>query len=116
MRSVGAIAAGYLIFALSAAALFQSTGQDPHAEADPAFMLMSVIYGFVFAMVGGYVAGRIVPEHPRRHAGAVGILIAVGAIVSLAMSSATGATWSQFAALTIMAPGAAAAGALVKRQ
>jgi hypothetical protein len=113
---VAAIAAGYLIFALSAVALFRLTGQDPHGEADPAFMLTSVMVGFVAAMVGGYVAGRMVPQHPRRHALAVGLLIAVGAIVSLAMRQAETQTWSQFAALMIMAPGAAISGALVKRR
>jgi hypothetical protein len=116
MRSVGAIVAGYLIFALSGLALFRLSGQDPHASGDPAFMMTSVIVGFMFAMVGGYVAGRIAPDHPRRHAFAVGLLIAIGALVSLAMSGPEASTWSQSAALTLMAPGAAIAGALVKRR
>jgi hypothetical protein len=116
MRSVAAIAAGYLVFALSAAALFALTGQDPHTAADPSFMLTSVMVGVIFAMIGGYLAGRIVPERPRRHAAAVGLLIAIGAFVSLAMSKPETATWSQFAAITIMAPSAALAGSLVKRR
>jgi hypothetical protein len=116
MRSVAAIVAGYLVFALSAAALFVLTGQDPHAAAHPSFMLTSVMVGVIFAMIGGYLAGRIVPEHPRRHAAAVGLLIAIGAFVSLAIRKPEAATWSQFAAITIMAPSAALAGSLVKRR
>ena len=108
--------AGYLTFAVAAAALFKLTGQNPHGDADPVSMLTSVILGFVFAVVGGYVAARLIPQQPRRHAAGVGLLIAIGAMASMAMSNPQDATWSQFAALTIMAPGAAAAGALVTRR
>ena len=79
MRSVIAIAAGYLIFALSAVALFQLTGQRPHEVADPTFILTSVLYGFVFALIGGYVAARLAPRHPRRHAAGVGCYFFLGA-------------------------------------
>jgi MFS family permease len=116
MRSVIAIVVGYLIFALSAALLFQLTGQQPHEAADPAVMLSSVAVGVVFAIVGGYVAGRIAPRHPRRHAAVVGLLIAVGAIISLVMSGSGTSSWSQVAAVMFMAPAAVAAGALIKQK
>ena len=114
MRSVIAIVVGYLIFALSAVALFQLTGQRPHEAADPMFILTSVVYGFVFAVIAGYTAARLAPRHPRRHAAAVGLVIAVGAILSLVMSGSHTESWSQVAAIMFMAPGAAAAGALVR--
>ena len=114
MRSVVAIVVGYLIFALSAVALFQLTGQRPHEAADPMFILTSVVYGFVFAVIAGYISARLAPRHPRRHAAAVGLVIAVGAILSLAMSGSNTESWSQVAAIMFMAPGAVAAGALVR--
>ena len=114
MRSVIAIAAGYLIFALSAVALFQLTGQRPHEVADPTFILTSVLYGCLFALIAGYVAARLAPRHPRLHAAGVGLVIAVGAILSLAMRGSGTESWSQVAAIMFMAPGAAAAGALVR--
>jgi hypothetical protein len=116
MRSVIAIVVGYLIFGLSAALLFQLTGQRPHEAADPAFILSSVAFGVVFAFLGGYIAARIAPRHPRRHAAAVGLLIAVGAVASLVMSGSGSASWSQVAALMFMAPGAVAAGAVVRQK
>jgi peptidoglycan/LPS O-acetylase OafA/YrhL len=116
MRSVVAIIVGYLIFAVSAVMLFQLTAQRPHDEADPSFMVMSVIYGVVFAGLGGYVAGRIAPRRPGLHAAGVGLAIAAGAIASLSTSGPGSASWSQVGAVMFMAPAAVAAGGLVKRK
>jgi hypothetical protein len=116
MRMVAAILVGYLIFALSAVALFQLTGKRPHDQADPSFMVVSVICGVIFAGLGGYVAGRIARQHPRRHAAAVALVIAAGAMASLATSRAGSSSWTQVAAIMFMAPAALAAGGLVKRE
>jgi hypothetical protein len=113
MRSVLAVIAGYLIFAFSAAMLFQLTAQRPHEAARAGFVAASVAYGVAFAALGGYVAARIGARRPRRHAALVSGVIAAGALASLATSAPGSAIWSQLGALLLMAPAAAAAGFFV---
>lgn len=103
MRSLVAVVGGYVVFALSGALLFQMSGQDPHAQAPVAFKVATVIWGAVFALVAGWLTARVAARRPLLHAGIVGGLIALGAIVSIAASS-PGSTWSQFSALIVMAP------------
>lgn len=110
LRSVAAVAAGYLVFALSAFALFQLTGQAPHGAAPASFMAVSILSGVVFAFVGGWLAAVIAGRRPVAHGIAVAIVLALGAAVSLAMTIGHGAIWSQLAALLLMAPSAALGG------
>ena len=116
LRSVVAVLIGYLVFAVSAFALFRLAGQAPHAAASVPFMLVSIASGIVFALIGGYLAGWIAGRRPRAHAMAMAALLAVGAGVSLALTFGHGAIWSQVAALTLMAPGAALGGWLRARR
>jgi hypothetical protein len=55
-RSIVSVIIGYLIFALTAFGLFQISGRPPHQAAPLWFMLGTVIYGCVFALIGGCVA------------------------------------------------------------
>ena len=43
---------GYLVFAVSAVALFVVTGRDAHAEAPVWFMVGSTLYGMLFVLWG----------------------------------------------------------------
>lgn len=114
LRSIGAVAAGYLVFGVSAALLFQLSGQAPHAEAPLAFKIASIVWGAVFALVAGWLTARVAGRRPVTHAAIVGALIALGAIVSLAASGAD-AKWSQLSALAVMAPCAWAGGLISRR-
>lgn len=102
LRSIAAVVGGYLIFAIPAFALFQLTGREPHAAQPLWFMVVSTLYGMLFAALGGFVAARIAPMRPSLHATIVAGVLALGAIVSLVTS--TGASWSQWTALIFMAP------------
>jgi hypothetical protein len=115
LRSIGSVAAGYLVFAGSAALLFQLSGQEPHAPASAAFKIASAVWGSVFALVAGFVTGHIAGRRPATHAAIVALLIAVGALVSLVLSPGEGARWSQLSALLLMAPCAWLGGALARR-
>jgi peptidoglycan/LPS O-acetylase OafA/YrhL len=116
VRSVLAVLAGYLIFALSAFAFFQISGQPPHQAAPTPFMLGSIVFGMVFALLGGYVAARVARRRPLAHGLAVGCVLALGAVVSLIGTYGKGAVWSQVAALALMAPCAVIGGWLRSRQ
>jgi amino acid transporter len=63
-RSIVSVIIGYLIFALTAFGLFQISGQPPHQAAPLWFMLGTVIYGCVFALIGGYVAAWLCKRRP----------------------------------------------------
>lgn len=103
VRSLGAVAAGYLIFAASAVLLFQLSGQPPHQAASRAFEIAAIVWGAVFALVAGWLTARIAGGRPATHAAAVGGLIALGAAASM-LADRSGAVWSQIAAVVLMAP------------
>jgi hypothetical protein len=115
LRSLAAVVAGYLIFALSAAALFQVAGRDPHAPQPLWFVATAVAYGMLFAGLGGFVAARLAPIRPLLHSGGVAFVLALGAAGSLAASPGADATWSQWTALALMAPSAWLGGRLAAR-
>jgi hypothetical protein len=105
IRSIAVVILGYLIFGGTAALLFHLSGQEPHAPASTGFKVFTIIYGIVFAAVGGWVASRFAVQRPLGHAIGVTALIALGAIISL-LFSGTQYTWSMWAALLLMAPSA----------
>lgn len=103
-RSIGAVVCGYLLFALSAFAFFQLSGQPPHQDAPFAVLLSSIAVGLVAAFSGGYVAGLLAGRRPLAHGVAVALVLAAGATGSLLSTRGHGAIWSQLAALLLMAP------------
>jgi peptidoglycan/LPS O-acetylase OafA/YrhL len=105
LRSIGAVAAGYLVFAASAVLLFQVSGREPHDDASTAFKIVSIAWGTVSALVAGWLTARIAARRGGTHAAAVAVIIAAGALLSL-LARPSDAIWSQVAALVIMAPGA----------
>lgn len=113
VRSIGAVLCGYLLFALSAVLLFHFAGRDPHAPASPAFIILTTIYGILFAALGGYVAARIAGRLELLHTAVLAGVIALLALISLIVELGKGSVWSQVAALLFMAP-AALLGAMVR--
>jgi hypothetical protein len=114
VRSIIAVVVGYLVFAVSAVALFGLSGVDPHHTAALGFMLGSTLYGIFFAFVGGYLAATIAPRQPRAHAAMLAMVISIGAVGSMVATRTLG--WSQLAALFLMAPAATRGGWLRERQ
>jgi hypothetical protein len=103
LRSIGAVAAGYVVFGASAALLFQLSGQAPHAAAPVGFKVASIAWGAVFALIAGWLTARIAARRPATHAAVLALLIALGAVASL-LAQPSAAKWSQIGAATIMAP------------
>lgn len=106
LRTVVGIVVGDVIFAGSAVLLFRFTGIDPHAMASPTLIGFSILYGIIFAGLGGFVAGLI----GRREDVICGILLAViialSAVTALISRPDPGAVWTHSAALILMAPAA----------
>ena len=109
-RRVLGVIVGYAIFAVSAVLRFQLTRRNPHADQPTIFMAGSIVYGIVFAAIGGYVSAVLGGGSARVQASAVGVIIAVGATVSLLAGPNAGSMWSRVTALLLMAPAAAIGG------
>ncbi len=116
IRSIVAVIAGYFVFAVSAVLLFSITGRDPHDNAPAWFLITSIVYGGVFAAIGGYLSAVIAKRNQFLHAGLVTIVIGSGALISLLSKPGKGAIWSQLSALLIMAPSAMIGGYLWARK
>jgi uncharacterized oligopeptide transporter (OPT) family protein len=117
LRSILAVIAGYLLFAVSAFLVFKLFNQPPHAPAPIWFAVVATLFGMLFALLGGYLAGLIAGRKPLGHAVAVAAVLVLGASVSLvATLGKGGVVWSQLAALVLMAPSAMAGGWLRRRR
>lgn len=115
-RGLLGVLAGYIIFAGSALLLFFISRHDPHAPASLPFLIFSVVYGMVFALLAGYLAAAIAGRGGMLYAMGVAIAIAAGALVSLMARPGKGAIWSQLAALLLMAPASVLGGYVRTRQ
>jgi hypothetical protein len=104
MRRALAVIAGYLVFAVPSGALFQVSGRNPHAPQPLSFVVLSIVYGIVAAILGGYLAAVLAGGRPGPTARAVGIVIAAVAIVSIAARPGAVPAWSQIAAIILIAP------------
>ena len=91
IRSIGAVLAGFVAvvvlsigtdFALQAAGIFPPLGQ----RVPDALLLLATAYRTVYSIAGSYIAARLAPNRPMRHALALGV---VGLVASTAGAIAT---------------------------
>lgn len=110
VRHVVAVLVGYLVFAGLAAALFALSHRDPHVAQDWTFVVFSLAYGVVSAVLAGYLTASIGRVNPLSHTRTLALAIAAVAIVSMLARPAGGAVWTQLAAVFLFAPSALAGG------
>ena len=116
LRVIGAVVAGYIIFAVLSVLLFVVAGRDAHAMAPRWFLVGATAYGMLSAMVAGYAATRIAARADLRAALVLTAIIALGAVVSMIGTPAAASHWSQWAALLLMAPAAIIGGMVALRR
>ncbi len=104
MRSVSAVFAGYLIFAGSAVLFFRLANVDPHSPAAVGFEALTIAYGLAFALLAGFVAGKIARRKDLVCGIGLALVIALGAFISMIARPGAGALWTQTAALLLFAP------------
>jgi uncharacterized membrane protein len=109
LRQVGAVLAGLLaIFAITtvtdivmhAIGIFPPWGQPMSS----ALFLVALAYRIVYGVLGCYIAARLAPDHPMRHAVALGV---VGVVLSTAGAVAmweAGPAWYSLAVIGISIP------------
>jgi hypothetical protein len=109
LRSAGAVFAGLLaivILSTAADAVLHATGvfpPFPERMADGLFALATA-YRIVFGVAGCWLTARLAPDHPLRHALALG---AVGTVLSIAGAAAMwayGPAWYSLAIIAISFP------------
>jgi hypothetical protein len=110
-RRISAVFAGLIvIFILSTATdvVLHKAGFYPDwtAPIDDVQALVSTSYRIAFSIFGCYVAARLAPDHPMRHALALGV---AGVIISLAGALATwnaglGPRWYALALVVVSMP------------
>ncbi len=102
LRSIGAVAAGYLLIAAAIIILFAVAFPDPLATPGQGFMLFSLVYGFVFGILGGYVCGVIAQRSEVKHAAVIAGIGIILSIVSMAFASAREPLWYQLANMAVL--------------
>lgn len=105
-RLIIGVFAGDVIFAGSAVLLFYFSRVDPHAPAAAGFITVSILYGIAFAVLGGFVAGKISRRADLVSGMLLALIIAIPAVVTLITRPGQGAIWSQLSALILMSPAA----------
>jgi hypothetical protein len=120
-RSRGAVLSGLVVvFALSLGtdqmlhvlAIYPPWGEPMRGAG---LNLLALSYRIVYGIVGGYVAARLAPRHPMRHAlilGGIGfVLSTLGAIIAITMAD-LGPAWYPIALALTALPCAWVGGAL----
>ena len=91
LRSIGAVLAGFVaifVFSLGTDVVLHATGVFPPwgQPMSDALLLLATVYRTVYCIAGSYIAARLAPDRPMKHALALGV---VGLIVSTAGAVAT---------------------------
>ena len=102
VRNVLSVIVGYLIFAVSAVLLFNLSGIDPHADASIGTITLVVVFGSVFAFIGGYLTKLIAAISTLVANYVLAILMAGFAAFSFFKSPGT--HYTQIAAIFLFAP------------
>jgi hypothetical protein len=106
IRLVIGILFGYALFAFTAVLIFAVPGRDPHAAADPGFMVGAIGAGILGALTGGYIGAAVARGRERLAGAAIGLIIATAATISVIAQPGAGARWSAFSTLLLMSPSA----------
>lgn len=120
LRSTGAVVLGFIaVVVLSLATdqvlhvldVYPPWGQPMHA---PGLVLLALSYRIVYGVLGSYIAARLAPRNPMRHALALGVvgfvLSTVAAITTIPMD--LGPSWFPIALVVTALPCAWLGGAL----
>jgi hypothetical protein len=108
LRNIIAVIVGYAIFVVSAVLLFQLSGIDPHADPSIGFIILTIIYGMLFAFVGGLLAQLI----SRSGKLTINYILAtiIAGFATFSLFKTTENHYSQLAAIFLFAPASILAG------
>lgn len=93
---------GYALFAASTFILFSLPGIDPYKMPNPILLIISAVYGMVFAAVAGYVAVLIAKQVLSAYI--LAAIMFIIAFLSLVSMWGHGTIWSEIAVIIFMVP------------
>ncbi len=115
LRSIGAVLVGLLVIIIVTTAtdsVMHATGVFPPAgePMSNALWLLATAYRIVYGVAGSYIAARLAPDRPMRHALALGViglvLSIVGAVATWDRGLGFGPKWYPLALVVIAIPSA----------
>ena len=95
VRSVGAVVAGFLIFAVFIRVLNVFTGLAESGGEIMNFLVLSVTWTVAAAVLAGYTAARIAGSREFPHAAALGLLMVVVSLASMRQEGVSQPGWYQ---------------------
>jgi hypothetical protein len=107
-----------VVLSIGTDAVMHLTGifPPPDQPVGDAFFLVATAYRTLYAVVGSYVAARMAPARPMRHAMALGVVAlgigVVGAVVTWGRGPVYGPAWYPIALVFLALPAAWAGGVL----
>ena len=101
-RNILSIIVGYVIFVITALALFKFSGVKPHADPTTVFVILTAIYGVITSFIAGLVTQIIAQTKTLKINYILAFIIAGFATFSLFKSD--GNHWTQLIAIFIFAP------------
>jgi hypothetical protein len=125
LRSVLAVVAGFLVPAVLVTLTDQLMAvlvpdlypqPAPGVQIPPAGLALNVTYGFVYAILGGWVTARLAPRLPMKHVYALCAAIAVFGLVSALMLAGMLPLWYSLALVALGILGAVLGGRLFVRR
>jgi len=121
-KSIGAVVAGFIaIFALSYGtdAVLESMGVFSSGPlpmyGSESLIITILVYRLIYSVVGCYIAARLAPAYPMRHALALGILGFVFSIVGAIVGRDLGPAWYLWGLVVFALPCAWFGGRLYER-
>jgi hypothetical protein len=102
IRKIVGVILGYIIFAVSAVALFKLSGQAPHADPTIIFAILTTVYGAVFSFIAGLIAQLIAKTTDLKINYVLAFIMAGFATFSLIKTN--GNHWTQLLAIFVFAP------------
>ena len=113
LKSGVAVILGYAVMAVGVIGLFAIAYRESDSLPSLGFMLFSLGYGGMMAVVGGYVTAAIAaPQTELKHTLALAAFVGVMALVSMAMAQGQEPFWYQLANLFIAIPAVILGGSL----
>lgn len=117
LRSVGAVVAGFAVIAVGTVLTFEVLldGISYHGSS-LAELAIATVGALASGLAGGFVAARLAPRYPLRHAVALAIPISLDTASILASSASSDPWWFDLGGSATLLLGAVVAGYLVTRK
>ena len=116
LRSGVAVGLGYAIMGVGVMGLFAIWFRQPDLLPSRGFMIFSLIYGGIMAVMGGYITATIAKRAELKHALALAVVVGTMAFISMVTAQGQEPVWYQIANLMMAIPAVVLGGYLKSRQ